>query len=380
MFADKDALSRNTKFRWTKGRKLLLRQSSSLLLFGLFLFVGAAIGRVGSAVENESGPDSPISDHPANESGAVAVLDLPPALDIMDLPDFGPRTRVWSLFPTPSTWTLHIVQPNESFDGVAEQNGISYNDLEQWNPGARESRLMPGDTLRFRRPEEKPGMVRVSSREIRRGPRGRRALALTFDCGWATRKDLDELLSTLDQLDVQATFFLTGVFLDQAPDGASLILAKGHELGNHSRSHPHFTRLTTAQMREQLLSVENRVLAGDGAAGPSTRPFWRPPYGESDRRVLETTAEIGFQSIGWTIDSRDWFEDPPATVESVFERVCVRPLEGGDDWALDGAIVLLHLAARPTPGAVRKMVPFLREKGYQLLTVGEILRPDYSPR
>ncbi len=310
-----------------------------------------------------------------------AADDTAPDPSLLDLPDMGVQWTYPPLFEIEGPYALHVVRWGDTWSEIARSGNVPSRELARLNPGLQELGLKPGQTLRVPFGDSETAAPRVSDFEISRGLAGRMQICLTFDCGWATRKDLDKLLATLDDLNVCATFFLTGIFLDNAPDAAWIIHEAGHDLGNHSRSHPHFSKLAAHQMQDQLISLEERVRqsATKKNIELSTRPFWRAPYGDRDQRILHATAQIGFQSIGWTIDSRDWYSDPPATVDTVFEEVCVKPFQKNPGKALDGAIVLMHLAAEPTNAALKKIVPFLREKGYTFATLEEALNPNLPP-
>ena len=320
--------------------------------------------------------------------------------------------------------------------------------LRAMNPGLSNASLKLGNAVLFVERSDRP-TSRGLEQEFVRGVRGRKEIALTFDCGWATDRNLSELLETLHHLDVHATFFLTGIFLRNVPDAPARIALAGHRLGNHTWSHLHCTKLSDGQFLAQIEGVEQAVAAGPaigtflfkevsgisttstlpdtvnslttGTAsasgftsrmletdvpfrsvgiahlkdpGPSgvgavlfrgdftpeplsTHPFWRPPFGDRDKRILRIAAQAGYRAVYWTVDSLDWVKEPAATPESVFRQVCQRPFERAKDDPdpLDGAIVLMHLAGKPTRHAIEQIVPYLKERGYRFVTVQRLLEP-----
>ena len=187
-----------------------------------------------------------------------------------------------------------------------------------------------------------------------------KVLALTFDAG----SDAGHTLAILDILDterVKATFFLTANWLEKYPELGAAIASRGHCLGNHTRSHPHLTALTDDQIREELTSTEE---GAQSACGRSTRPFFRPPFGEYDERVSSLVAEVGYEyTILWTIDSLDWQMIP---AEEVTQRIV--------DGAEPGAIVLMHVGSQTNePEALPETIRQLKAKGYRFATLSELL-------
>lgn len=198
--------------------------------------------------------------------------------------------------------------------------------------------------------------------EISRGPQGGNRIAFTFD-GGAGRGYVEEILAILDDNEVPATFFLTGTWIDQFPDAVEAIHDRGFNLGNHTLTHPHLTELSDEEVVEEIQAVEDRI---QDLLGVSTRPFFRPPYGERDGRILELLQEEGYVSMYWTIDSLDWQVE--STPESVRERVMDR-LE-------DGAIVLFHLASESSHLVLDELIKEISGRGYRFVALEDFLPPS----
>jgi peptidoglycan/xylan/chitin deacetylase (PgdA/CDA1 family) len=209
------------------------------------------------------------------------------------------------------------------------------------------------------------------AREIWRGVRGQNRIALTFDAG-GDSDHADRLLAALREAGIRSSFFVTGDFCRRHPDIVQAIAADGHPIHNHSWSHPDLRTLSGAAIRAELERTDARVLE---LTGRSTRPFFRPPFGERDARVLREAAAAGFQSVYWTLDSLDAYGEEK-TAEAVVRRV-MHPPAGGHDPArfLDGAIVLLHVGKRGTAEAIPRLAADLRAQGLQFATVEEIVNP-----
>ena len=160
----------------------------------------------------------------------------------------------------PTTYTaIHVAAAGELLTTIARRYGTTLRALRDSNPGLTLERLIEGDAVRVPQRADLPPDPPSLEREIRRGPRGRREIALTFDAGWVSEVELERLLATLERLEAPGSFFLTGIFLRQNPDAAVRIADAGHPLYNHSDTHPDFRKLNEDQIAGELLAVERMV-------------------------------------------------------------------------------------------------------------------------
>ena len=123
--------------------------------------------------------------------------------------------------------------------------------------------------------------------------------ALTFDDG--PSEHTPKLLDSLAEYGIPATFFLLGKNAERHPDVVRRILAEGHEVGNHSYSHPKLTRLTPEEQQEELARTD-AILRALGA----TPLFVRPPYGLYNEETERIAEGLGAALFLWSLDSRDW--------------------------------------------------------------------------
>ncbi len=193
-----------------------------------------------------------------------------------------------------------------------------------------------------------------------RGDPGQRRIALTFDLGGA-RGTTSELLVLLQRLGIKATFFVIGQWAEQNPDLLQQMVAQGHELGNHSYSHPDLTTISLAQAESQLTRTEEIVTRLSGA---STKPFFRPPFGAYNAAVVDLAKRLGYQTIYWTLDSTDW--RPESTVDSITQRVVSQ--------AGNGYIIVFHAAVDKTLAAMPAIVEQLRGKGFSFGSLSSVLK------
>lgn len=199
----------------------------------------------------------------------------------------------------------------------------------------------------------------IVSREIERGPRGRKEMALTLDAG-AEADSLPPLLAMLERMNVRATFFLTGRWVLRYPQYADMLASSGHMIGNHSWAHPEYTRLSEAEMARDLLAADKLL---EDLMGQSAKPFFRPPFGDRDARVLKVLGQHGYGSVYWTIDTLDAME-PRKSPDFIVRRI----LDRTDD-QLDGAIVLSHVGYPETVEALPEVIAKLRARGFRFVTL-----------
>lgn len=195
-------------------------------------------------------------------------------------------------------------------------------------------------------------------REIVRGPAVSQ-VALTFDLGSGVTHT-PAILETLAKHGLKVTFFMTGEWVDANPSLARRILELGHEPGNHSYSHPDFTQLTDQKVLEELARMEASL---QRASGRDAKPWFRPPFGARDGRVLGLVAGQGYKSIYWTLDSADWRPDFPAA--SVRERVVTQ--------STPGAIVVMHGDSPQTAEVLDSIITGLRARGLEPVSLSHLL-------
>ncbi len=184
--------------------------------------------------------------------------------------------------------------------------------------------------------------------------------ALTFDAG-SDAGHTQEILDILDDAGIKATFFLTANWLERYPELGAAIISRGHAIGNHTKSHPHLLQLTDDEILAELSDTEE---SAQNACGRTTKPFFRPPFGEYDRRVASVVGEAGYgYMVLWTIDSLDWKMIP---ADELVHRVV--------DNVKPGAIVLMHVGSQTNePEALPEIIKQLKDSGYRFDTLATLL-------
>jgi peptidoglycan/xylan/chitin deacetylase (PgdA/CDA1 family) len=205
----------------------------------------------------------------------------------------------------------------------------------------------------------------VFGESVWRGPRDRRAIALTFDDG--PSEDTPRILEILERHKVAATFFQCGSNVERLPAMAQAVAAGGHEIGNHTQTHPYFFLRSPAAIYEELRRAQQTIETHTGVA-----PKWlRAPFGVRWFGLSEAQRRLKLCGVMWTIIGYDWSLAADAVVRRCADRT------------RNGAILCLHdgreLQAGPDIGttvdAVRRLVPLLLDQVYKFETVSRLLCP-----
>jgi polysaccharide deacetylase family sporulation protein PdaB len=186
----------------------------------------------------------------------------------------------------------------------------------------------------------------------------RKVMALTFDVSWGTAM-LPKVLSVLKREHLRATFFLSGPWSKTHPDLVHAILSGGNEIASHGQRHVDLSD-------QSNVAIADNVGAADAILRAYVnRPlrFFRPPNGDFNARVVDIAHSLGYETVIWSIDSRDWMNPGVASIVSRVTRA-----------AFPGAIILFHASdtCKQTYIALPLVIQSLRAAGYQLVTLGEL--------
>jgi peptidoglycan/xylan/chitin deacetylase (PgdA/CDA1 family) len=197
-------------------------------------------------------------------------------------------------------------------------------------------------------------------------------LAITFDDG-PNPAVTPKLLDLLDRYDAKATFFMIGRFVRECPELAREVHARGHLLGNHTQSHPNLFWLTPAAVRNELSQCQDALRAATGESAS----FFRPPYGFRNPWVVSTAAELGMQTVMWTLIPGDWYGKPAEwlvpRMQTVADRAANRAGQtGGDVLCLhDGSHRGLNGDRGATLAALEHWLPRWRGLGLKFVTIAQ---------
>jgi peptidoglycan/xylan/chitin deacetylase (PgdA/CDA1 family) len=212
-------------------------------------------------------------------------------------------------------------------------------------------------------------------------------LALTFDAGSAVN-GADSIIKILDDLDLKLTFFLTGTFIEKFPEIVEDLVLRGHEMANHSYSHPHLTSFAVNQVHNNLHHTDRNFIKNQlgrtdslfySKFGQHLKPFWRAPFGEYNDQILMWAAELGYKHIGWSdyCDTRDWVSDKDSELYRTNDEIYQSIIDLESKGRLRGAVVLMHIHTERTIDKPFKILPklinTLRDRGYKIVPVSALL-------
>ncbi len=230
--------------------------------------------------------------------------------------------------------------------------------------------------------------------DITRGDTERMELSITFD-GGSHAGDAELILDTLRQRNVRTTIFLTGSFIKKYPDIVRRMVRDGHEIGNHTMTHPHLTEFTKNRSHKTLPWITREVLAGElretarlftSVTGRRMAPLWRAPYGEINAELREWAYAEGYLHVGWTsdherkesLDTLDWVSDSSSELYLTSSEIKARILNfNRDTYGLRGGIILMHLGTarkddRPAE-RLGEIIDELRERGYRFVKASTLV-------
>ena len=184
-------------------------------------------------------------------------------------------------------------------------------------------------------------------------------LALTFNCAW-NDSDIDAILTTLDEYGVKATFFAVGDWAEKYPEALAKIDAHGHEIGNHSYNHAHYSQMGKDAILADIQKADDVI---EQVTGKDVTLF-RAAYGEYTDDVVKACDETGRVYIQWSVDSIDYGD---AAKADIVNRVLSK--------AKAGDIVLMHNGTKNTAAALPEILAELTKK-YELCTVSDLIYKD----
>ncbi len=282
-----------------------------------------------------------------------------------------------------------VVDQGFSFDEVHLAYGVNVVEVKvtdgQGNEANSMASMIERESLRMARVRHSSAVNRM------RGPRDLPYLALTIDAG-ASKKRAEEILDVLHEKGIITTFFLTGQFIERYPEVARRIVAEGHEVGNHTYSHPHLTTfeknrrhntssgVTRENLREELLKTKDLF---EAATGAEMIHWWRAPYGEHNPTILAWAAEAGFKHVDWTRtpvnhDMLDWVADERSRYYLNGDKLYKRfmSIDGGVAGRANGGIILMHLGSDRRKDFIDEILPKaiddLRQRDYQFVTISRM--------
>ena len=185
----------------------------------------------------------------------------------------------------------------------------------------------------------------------------KKQVAISFDAAWGNEQT-STLLDILDQYGVKSTFFLVGDWVENYPDDVKEIFSRGHDVGNHSATHPHMAQLSKEEQLKEIDSCNEAVKA----LTDHVPTLFRAPYGEYDNNLVSGLKERDMYCVQWNIDSLDWKDpSPDEMVNRIKEKLC------------PGSVILMHNGATNTPEALPKIIEMIQGEGYIIVPISQLI-------
>ncbi|HPZ91480.1 MAG TPA: polysaccharide deacetylase family protein [Bacillota bacterium] len=182
-------------------------------------------------------------------------------------------------------------------------------------------------------------------------------LAISFDAAWGTEYT-GEILDILDEYNIKTTFFVVQFWVEKYPEVAREIIRRGHELGNHSSTHPEMGNLSPGAIQEEVMGAHRAIKEVTGY-----EPIlFRPPFGHYSPAMLEVIEGMGYYVIQWDVDSLDWKE---RGVDDVVARVTAQ--------AGPGSIILFHNNAKYITQALPLILDDFRRRNLEVVPISQLI-------
>jgi peptidoglycan/xylan/chitin deacetylase (PgdA/CDA1 family) len=193
---------------------------------------------------------------------------------------------------------------------------------------------------------------------IKSGPTDGQRIALTFDDG-PTPGVTDRILDELKRRKLHATFFMIGQRIATAPDLARRVLAEGHDVGNHTFTHPNLTKLPDQEVEAEIQKTQDIMdeMLNYRAA------WFRPPYGALRQNQAGLLAKRGLDVVLWSVDPSDWSQPGEAKIVGTVLAE-TKP----------GSIILCHDVHRQTADGIGPILDGLAERGFSPKTLSALMK------
>lgn len=182
-------------------------------------------------------------------------------------------------------------------------------------------------------------------------------VALTLNCAW-NADDIDNILKTLEENKIKLTFFIVGDWADKFPDAVKKIADAGHEIANHSNTHPHVNNLSKEENKQEIQSCSNKI---EKLTGQKTI-LYRAPYGEYNNTVIQAAKESSHVPIQWNLDTLDY---TGLTGEEMWNRI--------NGKLNNGSIILMHNGTEHTTDSLDMIIKNIQQSGYEIVTVSDLI-------
>lgn len=257
----------------------------------------------------------------------ASTYEIPPSDAKLD--------RVWKAIP--------------GYNGIKVDINASYKNMERKG-------VFDEKKLVFTQTKPKIHLQDLPPSPIYKGHPDKPMVSFIINVAWGNEY-LSDMLATLKKHHITTSFFLEGNWVKKNPDLAKMIVSAGHEVGNHSYSHPDMKVLSAAQSREKITRTNEVIEAATGA-----KCVWfAPPSGSYRDETVRIASDLKMKTVMWTVDTIDWQKPSP---ETLINRVI--PKIG------NGAMVLMH-PTESTAKSLDQLITLIEKKHLKIGTVSELM-------
>jgi probable sporulation protein (polysaccharide deacetylase family) len=247
---------------------------------------------------------------------------------------------------------------DEVWKAIPGYNGLTV-DIEASYKNMKKSGIFDEKKIVYKQTTPSVHLKDLPPSPIYRGHPDKPMVSFIINVAWGNEY-LPEMLAALKEHQVKASFFLEGRWVKNNPDLAKMIVSAGHEVGNHSYTHPDMKRITAAQTREQLLKTNEVIEAATG-----NKSIWfAPPSGSYRDETVKIAAELKMKTVMWTVDTIDWQKPTP---DQLINRV-ISKID-------NGSMVLMH-PTESTAKSLDRLITLIEEKSLKIGTVSDLMSEE----
>lgn len=194
---------------------------------------------------------------------------------------------------------------------------------------------------------------------IYKGNPDKETVSFIINVAWGN-EFLPDILATLKKHHVKASFFLEGRWVQKNPDLAKMIAEAGHEIGNHSYTHPDMSKISSSKIHEEIVKTNDVIEATTG----EQVTLLAPPSGYFNNEVVKIADQQKLKTVIWSVDTIDWQKPSPDTL---LKRVLAK--------IHNGALILMH-PTEVTTNSLERLIIEIENKGYKIDTVSDMLSEE----
>ena len=205
----------------------------------------------------------------------------------------------------------------------------------------------------------------VSAGELRQwdayyvGDPAEKVIYLTFDAGYENGCTA-AILDALKKHSAPACFFVVGNYIETAPELVLRMVQEGHIVGNHSTTHPDFSKISREKMATEIETCDNYLREKFGYSSP----YFRFPMGSYSASALDLVSSLGYKSVFWSVAYADWDVNDTKGKQYAFDTVTSR--------LHPGAVILLHSVSPDNAAALGDIIDWARKQGYEFRSLEQL--------